>query len=311
MEADRRLSLMVGLFVLVALGALAVALTSLTSERSLFTPQYTLVAHFDNAMGLQPGSPVWLAGKEVGRVESVKFGSGEDSQAIRVLLKIDLEVQPRIRQDSTATIDTIGLLGDSYVEVSPAFHGEMLRAGSEIRATSPLKLSAVVGKGVAALEDFSQLAGNLNRVVGTFAEADGGKRTADAISAASNIIEKIEAGEGLMHSMIYDEYTGGGVQSIERSLAHLENILLEVKSGGGLLHGLIYEDAPEENLLLEAAAAGARLNSILAKVDRGEGTLGLLVNDPSVYEDLKLLLGGAQRSAVLRTLIRLSSGDEQ
>ncbi len=82
MEADRRLSLMVGAFVLLAFGALAVALTSLTSERSLFTPQYTLVAHFDNALGLQAGAPVWLAGKAVGRVESVRFGSGEPGKAL-------------------------------------------------------------------------------------------------------------------------------------------------------------------------------------------------------------------------------------
>ena len=57
--------------------------------------------------------------------------------------------------------------------------------------------------------------------------------------------------------------------------------------------------------------AGARLNSILAKIDTGEGTLGLLLNDPTLYEDLKRLLGGAQRSAVVRTLIRMSAGDKE
>jgi phospholipid/cholesterol/gamma-HCH transport system substrate-binding protein len=44
-------------------------------------------------------------------------------------------------------------------------------------------------------------------------------------------------------------------------------------------------------------------------VDRGEGTIGLLVNDPTLYEDLKLLVGGARRSAVVRTMIRMSSDD--
>ena len=46
---------------------------------------------------------------------------------------------------------------------------------------------------------------------------------------------------------------------------------------------------------------------ILEKVDEGEGTFGLLVNDPTLYDDLKSLVGGAQRSLVVRSLIRLSS----
>ena len=61
--------------------------------------------------------------------------------------------------------------------------------------------------------------------------------------------------------------------------------------------------------MLEALEAGARLNSILAKVDRGEGTLGLLLNDPTLYEDLKRLIGGAERSALVRSLIRMSSDE--
>ena len=42
-------------------------------------------------------------------------------------------------------------------------------------------------------------------------------------------------------------------------------------------------------------------------MDRGEGTFGLLLNDPTLYEDIKRLVGGAQRSAVIRTLIRMSA----
>ncbi len=38
------------------------------------------------------------------------------------------------------------------------------------------------------------------------------------------------------------------------------------------------------------------LEAVLKKVDKGEGTLGALINDPTLYEDMKLLLGGAKRS---------------
>jgi phospholipid/cholesterol/gamma-HCH transport system substrate-binding protein len=74
-----------------------------------------------------------------------------------------------------------------------------------------------------------------------------------------------------------------------------------------VLHTLIYEPIGEQDVVAEAIQAGATLNSILRKVDGGEGTAGLLVNDPTLYEDLKLLVGGAQRSVVVRSLIRLGS----
>ena len=54
---------------------------------------------------------------------------------------------------------------------------------------------------------------------------------------------------------------------------------------------------------------GPRLNSILAKIDQGEGTIGLMLNDPTLYEEMKILVGGANRSAVVRTMIRLMSQD--
>jgi phospholipid/cholesterol/gamma-HCH transport system substrate-binding protein len=108
---------------------------------------------------------------------------------------------------------------------------------------------------------------------------------------------------------VYDAYEGGGVESIEQSLATLEDILDEIANGQGILHTLIFESPDDQDLVMEVLEAGARLNSILAKVDRGEGTLGLFLNDPTVYEDVKILLGGAQRSAVLRTVIGLAVGD--
>ena len=58
-------------------------------------------------------------------------------------------------------------------------------------------------------------------------------------------MSQIQDGRGLLHSLIYDEYAGGGVESIERSLERLEHILHEIDQGDGILHSLIY-DAPTE-----------------------------------------------------------------
>jgi phospholipid/cholesterol/gamma-HCH transport system substrate-binding protein len=77
------------------------------------------VTYFDNVQGLIPGAPIRLAGKDVGTVENVLFSDlGEGRPPVQVDLLVEEAVQHRIREDSLATIATIGLLGDKYVEIS-------------------------------------------------------------------------------------------------------------------------------------------------------------------------------------------------
>ncbi len=305
-------SLIVGAFALAALAALAIAILSLSSQQGVFTDRYRLVGFYENVAGLIPNAPVWLAGTQVGRVESVQLASRDDGQpAVRVVLQVDEEVSDRIRADSAASIGTIGLLGDRYVEISLGTpSAPVLEEGAEIRTASPANLARVIDTGTHALDNIATLAANLNEVVAGFQKDSGGKGLADSVEAVADIMNEIQDGSGLLHSLIYDEYEGGGVASIENSLATLDDILDEVATGEGLLHSLVYEPLTEQDVVLEALDAGSRLNSILAKIDSGEGTIGLLLNDPTLYEDLKRVVGGAQRSTVVRTLIQMSADDE-
>jgi len=311
MERDGRLALVVGSFLIVAVLALGAMILSLTSERGIFVAQYRLQARFENVQGLLPGAPVWLAGKEVGIVETIEFEPVGADVPVEVSLGIDRAVQSHIRADSVATIGTIGLLGDSYVEITVgSAEARMLQDGQEIEASSPTNINMAVAQGARALENVTALAENLNEVVERFGDAGGGQRAADAIASVSDVMVQVRDGPGLLHSLLYDEYEGQGVESVERSLALLETILREIRDGEGFLHALIFDRPGDPDAISQAVAAAARLNGILEKVDRGEGTLGLLVNDPTVYEQLQQLLGGARRSLVLRSMVRLAVDEE-
>jgi phospholipid/cholesterol/gamma-HCH transport system substrate-binding protein len=311
MEGDRRLSVVVGFFVIGALALFAAAVLSLTAQNGPWIARYTLVAYFENGQGLIDGAPVRLAGKDIGIVESVAFAEpGSNKPPVRVTLHVDKSVRERIRGDSRATIGTIGLLGDKYVEITMGGQeAPVLADGSEIQTITPSDLFAVVQKGTDALDGVATLAANVNKVVEQFNEAKGGARVADVAKGASDIIDQVQKGKGLLHSLIYDEYKGKGVESISRSLATLDGVLDEIAHGRGLAHKVIYEPESKIEPLAKADSAAAHLDSILAKIDRGEGTLGLLVSDPSLYNDLRTLVGGANRSTVVRSLIRLSTPD--
>jgi len=307
MDRDTRTSMAVGAFVLVALAGLAIGILSLSAESGLFQSRYRVTGHFKNVLGLLPGAPVWLGGKEVGRVDRMSFESMSDARPVLVVMHINADVQDRIREDSVASIGTIGLLGDSYVEVSFGTVGaRVLIDGDEIRTADPVNVGALMSEGRDALASINELSGSLNDVVKTFAEKQGAERAVDAIEAVSDIMIETREGSGLIHSLIFEPYHGGGAESVAKSLASVDEILREVRTGDGLLHQLIYEPTDTQGVLDQALAASGSLNRILDKVERGEGTLGLLLNDPSVFEDLKILLGGAQRSTLLRSMIKMA-----
>ena len=345
MEDSRRLSLMVGTFFIVTLVSLAVAVLTLSSESGLFVSYYKIHANFDDVQGLLPGAPVWMAGKEIGRIDEVEFTEFGSERPIHVAMRINRGIQTRVRSDSVATIGTIGVLGDSYVEIRPGSpEGSVLIDGEKINAVSPTNIYAALAQGTDALANVSELARNLNLVVSDVREEGVVAKAASAVSAVSNIILEVENGNGMLHGLVYNGGDGDGVGSIERSLASIESILnevesgngmlnsliyaedttgvadiqesldslsdilLEVKNGDGLLHALIY-DEESGRLSDEAVAAVTRLNSVLKKIEEGEGTLGLLVSDPSLYEDMTMLFGGAQRSVVLRTLVRMATDE--
>ena len=312
MPERNRTSLIVGSFALAALGALALAILSLSSKEGVFRARYHLTGYYDNVQGLLPNAPVWLAGTRVGRVESVNLSTRADGKpAVKVVLVVDESVQDRIRGDSAASVGTIGLLGDRYVEISLGSPDEpVLEDGAEIRAANPASLARVIDTGTMALDNIATLAKNLNQVVVGFQGEKGGEGLNSTVASVADIVGEIQHGKGVLHSLIYEEHQGTSMASLEKSLTTLQAILEEVATGNGLLHSLVYEPLTEQDVVLEALDAGARLNSILAKLDSGEGTLGLMLNDPTLYEDLKRLVGGAQRSRVVRTLIQMSADEK-
>jgi phospholipid/cholesterol/gamma-HCH transport system substrate-binding protein len=322
MDERGRLSFVVGLFVLAALGVGAFALWNLGASRGLLADRYRLTTYFEDVQGLVSGGAVRLAGKDVGTIETVAFAPPKDGRPpVKVVMQLSSEVKPLVRTDSVAGIGTVGLLGDKYVSLSIGTSaGKPLGDGDEIASVSPLDLNMAVVRGTEAIDNIATLAENLNKVVTDFDQGTGGQKLADSATGLSDIVKEIQTGDGLLHTLIYEPYQGSALSDAEASLASLRGVMEEVEKGDGILHGLIYEPIGESGVLedaLSAAArverAGARLESVLTKVDEGEGTLGLLVNDPTAYADLKAVLGGAKGNRVLQWMIRraVESGAEK
>ena len=107
---------------------------------------------------------------------------------------------------------------------------------------------------------------------------------------------RLARGEGLLGSL-----TTPGSEGVARDAS-------EGLRGVGRLAERLAGDARFGETLADLQAAMASLRAITARVQAGEGTIGGLVVDPTVYENLAAFLEGAQRSLLLRALIRAAVG---
>jgi len=137
------LELLVGIFVLLGIAAVAYLTIKLGSGSLPGRDTYLVEARFTNAGGLHAGGSVLLAGVTVGRVEGVKMDPA-DFSAI-ALLRIGSQV--RLPTDSMASIKTSGLIGDKYVSLSPGADETTLAPGARITMTeSAVDLESLISK---------------------------------------------------------------------------------------------------------------------------------------------------------------------
>jgi len=134
---------MVGLFVL--LGLAAVAYLSLSVGGLAYTGPggLHLWALFDQSGGLKPRAPVVIGGVKIGQVENISL----DKKTVRARVDIDLDPTLQLPTDTTASIQTAGILGDRYISLQPGGEETYLKDGEQIAFTeSAIILERLIGK---------------------------------------------------------------------------------------------------------------------------------------------------------------------
>ena len=124
-----------------------------------------------------------------------------------------------------------------------------------------------------------------------------------AVARVDRIVAQVEGGEGTLHALIYGA-DGARILADARAAMHdIDSVIGEIQHGKGLLHSLVYEE-DRTNLIQNLTAMSRTLRTLAEEVEQGKGTIGALIKDPSVYEDLKGILGNLRRNKLLRALVR-------
>lgn len=139
-----------GLFVAVSAAAL-LALLFLAGNVRFFRETREVRILFDYINGLEKNAPVHLAGHEVGRVTDIQFLPEEEANLV---VTASVSKDAALKRDSAATIDTLGLMGEKFVELTPgSSEAPPLEEGGRIRGIDPLAMNAMLKQMMQLVEE--------------------------------------------------------------------------------------------------------------------------------------------------------------
>ncbi len=308
--------LKVGILTLVALLVLATG-TLFVGKFQWFKQTYEMNIQFDFVSGLQEGAPVRLNGVRVGAVKGISIHT-EQSPPIVVI--VQLNKTARLHKDAKAFINTLGLMGEKYVEIYAGTRGQpYLSSGDSIVGESPTELQDV-------LQASKQVATDLARTMSVIADLFTQESTRMSLqnvitridSISRNIDETISSRRGdielfaqnlrilsdNMNKTILAVNTilQDNKQDTRALIANLSAVSLEMRNHStsimenldklsGQLNETAIQGKPELQKTLtnfrEASedfkTAMKRLDNIAGKVEKGEGTVGKIMTDETLY----------------------------
>lgn len=268
----RRDELLVGLFLIIAT-AVGV-LGTIWLVRGGFSQGYPLYARFPWGSGLKVGQPVQLAGVDVGHVADVEL---EPDGTLLVRMAIDNEYG--IPVGTTAQVISVGIFGDAAVALTPSVPSRQYIAHGD---------TVVVGSGTPSMNDLLLRADSIERNVGAITVelerqlvAEGGLADLRAtIGATNRLIAQLgaiaaEQSRGLSATMA----------SARRSVGALDSMVID-----STLRNLQQASANTSALTATLGETTTQLNAVLAQLQSGNGTAGRLLNDTTLYVDLRGLV---------------------
>ncbi len=310
----------VGLLVIFAAIALAVGVFLIGEESNLFRRKNTYRVYLPNAEGLQAGNIVQLSGVKVGSVDGVLLAREPGQPDLEVHLSIDRRYAQRIRQNSEASIRTLGLLGDKYLELTAgAAEAPLIPDGGEIPAAEASGVDQLVESGgdiaqhiISISKSLSQILAGIQNGEGVLgdlmssANTDGRSLTKSlfgVVDSVERITQGLEAGEGSLGMLLQDRSLA---DELRQTTLRLNSLLAKAESGDGLLPALLQDGGLRQRVddtLSQLSQTAARLDATAERLEGSDGLLPKLLNDPDfadkVSRDLEQLLERLNNTAEL------------
>ncbi len=206
--------------------------------------------------------------------------------------------------------NVVAITRDLKEGVSAYTHPE-LRADLAALAKSARMIFQEIHSGGGAMHALLYDRQTAQALTGFLVSAGGSARRLDqALGRVDQLLAQVQQGGGALHALLYDPKGAKVISELGDAAEEVAIMLRDSRQNeDSALHQLVYGDAGE--MFEELRGASADLKKITEKIAGGEGTLGALINDPTVYEDLRTIVGNVKRSWILRTLVRAAISTQE
>ena len=323
MAQEKSIEVKVGVLILVSLAILAGFILIMGGLN--FEKTYTVYVDFDNPGGLQTGAPVRIAGVKVGKVAELRFMNGavdpktNRRTLVRAKLSVEQRVQEAVHEDADFYVTTQGVLGEQFLAIEPgSLQKPVLKDGAIVKGIDPPRLDLFLAKAFELLDTTVTGIKNNRELIGDIAVNTAGllkglngvitdnkeriNRTManlEALSAEANTLThdarmKYVDNPKIAHtidnidriSTDLQKDSGPMLKDAREALANLNRISGTV---GGAEEQAKLKKAIEDvaQLAARANATAADAQAIVAHIKKGDGTVGSLVMDEQVYDDIQ------------------------
>ena len=265
--------LKVGIAVLVACAILIFGLIWVKGI-SFNQSRYGYSVLFPNIGSLEVGDPVSVSGVPKGKVEKIRLDQGD------VLVTFNLTTDVILKKDAKFTVMNVGLMGERFVAVETGYSDTLLSLSQPIRGYYDIGIPEVMGRMGEMIAEIRRLTGHLEKVVGTQSSQEALIQT---ISNLRAITQKI------------DTLLDRNKEKFNQSMDDLSSTTIELKrmvsDNKDKLQSTVnnFSSASEKlnNITTTLDSVSLFLKNLSSKIESGEGTLGQLFNDTTLFEQIK------------------------
>ena len=265
--------LRVGVVVLLACAILVFGLIWVKGIRFDQT-RYKYSVIFPNVGSLEVGDPVSVSGVPKGKVEKIKLYQGD------VLVTFNLTTDVVLKKNAQFTIMNVGLMGERFIAVKTSYSDTLLDLSQPIRGYYDTGIPEVMGKMGEMINEIRRLTGHLEAVVGTQSSQDA------LIQTIENLREITQKMNALLdrNEKKFDQT----LKDLSYTSAELRKMVIENKDKfKSTVDNFSSASEKLDNITTTLDSVSISLKNLSSKIESGEGTLGQLINDTTLYEQIK------------------------
>lgn len=294
--------LKVGVFALIVLGILSFMTFNVGGLKWLKKDGFLVKAYFDNIVGLDKNTKVRIAGVDAGNIDDIILEEGRAKVVVRVYKNI------KLYSDATATVRASGLLGDKFLELKAGSKWPHLKDGDTIKNTVEMADVDDLMRSVSRVaNNIGELSSSLNEVLSSEESKQALKESILTLKDITrNLNTAIAQNDKKLRNVLdnIDDLTGSlsdviktNKEPFSATIANFKEFTGSLKNDGPSLMKSLQSTTAELKSMIEENRPGFKstvdnFGKITTKIEKGEGTIGKLVNDDKLYESVSKAADG-------------------